>query len=162
MKIIRTFVCSAALATAGAGLAVAQDAEGGFQLPEQCMSGAAMESGGHAGHGTSAGEDSAGMDMGTSMEGMGMDMESMTEAQRANMERMMETMPAMHRGMMNEDPDIAFACGMIAHHQGAIDMAEVQLEYGEDEWLRELAQTIIDAQEKEIEEMTEWLADNAN
>jgi uncharacterized protein (DUF305 family) len=161
MKIIKTFVCSVALFTATAGFAVAQDGESGFQLPEQCTSSMAMQNGGHAGMSgsddSSAGAEQPGMGM-----GMGMDMESMTEAQRANMERMMETMPAMHEGMMNEDPDIAFACGMIAHHQGAIDMAEVQLEYGEDEWLRELAQTIIDAQEKEIDEMTQWLADNAN
>lgn len=121
-----------------------------------------MQGGGHTGmpgnDGSSAGGQQTGMDLG--MEGM--DMDSITEAQPANMERMMETMPAMHQGMMNEDPDIAFACGMIAHHQGAIDMAEVQLEDGEDEGLRELAQTIIDAQEEEIEDMTQWLADNAN
>ncbi|WP_099864942.1 DUF305 domain-containing protein [Pararhizobium haloflavum] len=160
MNIIKILVCSAALVTATAGLAVAQDGESGFQLPEQCTSGTAMQGGAHAGM-SGDNDSSAGGD--TDMQGMmGMDMESMTEAQRANMERMMGTMPAMHQGMMNEDPDVAFACGMIAHHRGAIDMAEVQLEYGEDEWLLELAQTIIDAQEKEIEEMTQWLADNAN
>jgi uncharacterized protein (DUF305 family) len=74
---------------------------------------------------------------------------------------MMISMAAMHEGMLHPDPDVAFACGMIAHHQGAIDMAEVQLEYGEDAWLRELAQEIITAQEAEIAEMTEWLAENA-
>jgi uncharacterized protein (DUF305 family) len=31
---------------------------------------------------------------------------------------MMISMPAMHQGMMIEDADVAFACGMIAHHQG--------------------------------------------
>lgn len=41
-------------------------------------------------------------------------------------------MPTMHEGMMMEDVDVAFACGMIAHHQGAIDMAEVLLEHGDD------------------------------
>ena len=71
-------------------------------------------------------------------------------------------MPAMHDGMMNEDADVAFACGMIAHHQGAIDMAEVLLAHGEDEQMRALAQEIIDAQEAEIEQMTTWLAENAN
>ena len=74
----------------------------------------------------------------------------------------MVTMPAMHHGMMNENADVAFACGMIAHHQGAIDMAEVLLEHGEDEQMRTLAQEIIDAQVGEIEQMTTWLAENAN
>ena len=64
--------------------------------------------------------------------------------------------------MMNEDADVAFACGMIAHHQGAIDMAEVLLEHGEDEQMRVLAQEIIDAQVGEIEQMTTWLAENAD
>jgi uncharacterized protein (DUF305 family) len=74
----------------------------------------------------------------------------------------MVTMPAMHDGMKNEKADVAFACGMIAHHQGAIDMAEVLLEHGEDDQMRTLAQEIIDAQVGEIEQMTTWLAENAN
>ena len=70
-------------------------------------------------------------------------------------------MPAMMQGMMHEDPDVAFACSMIAHHQGAIDMARLQLKFGKDEWIRSLAQNIIDAQVKEIDEMTKWIADHA-
>ncbi len=66
------------------------------------------------------------------MMGMGdMDLESMPEHVQENMRRMMITMPAMHEGMMIEDADVAFACGMIAHHQGAIDMAEVLLAHGD-------------------------------
>lgn len=91
-----------------------------------------------------------------------MNLDTMPEHVQENMRRMMTTMPAMHEGMMNEDPDVAFACGMIAHHQGAIDMAEVLLAHGEDEQMRALAQEIIDAQEAEIEQMTTWLAENAN
>lgn len=63
---------------------------------------------------------------------------------------------------MHDDPDVAFACAMIAHHQGAIDMARIQLEHGQDEWIRGLAEEIIEAQVREIDEMTQWLADNAN
>jgi len=74
---------------------------------------------------------------------------------------MMATMPAMHDGMMNEDADVAFACGMIAHHQGAIDMAQVLLEHGDDAQMIELAGEIIAAQVGEMEEMTAWLAENA-
>lgn len=43
---------------------------------------------------------------------------------------------------------------MIAHPQGATDMAEVLLEHGEEEQLRALAQEIIDTQIGEIEQMT--------
>jgi uncharacterized protein (DUF305 family) len=39
---------------------------------------------------------------------------------------------------------------MIPHHQGAIDMALVQLKYGRNEKLRRLAQSIIVEQGQEI------------
>ena len=45
---------------------------------------------------------------------------------------------------------------MIPHHQGAIDMAKVELKYGKDPELKKLAQDIIDAQEKEISFMKDW------
>ena len=67
----------------------------------------------------------------------------------------------MHDKMMaavNEpDPDKAFAKGMIAHHEGAIAMAETELKYGKDPEMRKLAQDIIKAQKGEIEQMNKWL-----
>ena len=104
-------------------------------------------------------------DMGSAMMdtmGMDMDLEAMPEHVQENMAKMMVTMPAMHEGMMNEDADVAFACGMIAHHQGAIDMAQVVLDHGDDPQMRALAEEIIEAQVAEIEQMTTWLFDNAN
>lgn len=51
-----------------------------------------------------------------------------------------------------------FLEGMIAHHQGAVEMAEAQLANGKDPEALALAQEIIDAQEAEIAEMQELLA----
>ena len=57
------------------------------------------------------------------------------------------------------DPfDPEFLNLMIPHHEGAIGMAKVELEKGKDPELREIAQQIIDAQEREISEMREQLA----
>jgi len=42
---------------------------------------------------------------------------------------------------------------MIAHRQGAIDMAEAELRYGHNEHLRRLAQEIIIDQQQEIAAM---------
>jgi uncharacterized protein (DUF305 family) len=50
---------------------------------------------------------------------------------------------------------------MIPHHQGAIDMAKVELAHGKDAELRKMAQKIVDDQEKEIAQMQEWLKKNA-
>ena len=91
-----------------------------------------------------------------------MDIESMPEHVQDNMRRMMISMPAMHDGMMNENADVAFACGMIAHHQGAIDMAQVLIAHGEDPQMLALANTIIAAQVAEMEEMRNWLAESAD
>ncbi len=69
----------------------------------------------------------------------------------------------MHEGMditFSGNTDADFVRGMIAHHQGAIDMAKIELEYGKDAELRKLAEDIVSAQEAEIRMMKEWLARN--
>lgn len=69
------------------------------------------------------------------------------------MRRMDDGMAISHSG----DPDRDFAAMMIPHHQGAIDMAKVQLQFGRDPVLRRLAQGIIVEQQQEIEVMRRQL-----
>jgi len=90
-----------------------------------------------------------------------MDHGAMNAHQQANMAGMAQMDRDMMAGMMQEDADMAFMCGMIAHHQGAIAMAETVLAHGDDAEAKALAQRIIDAQKAEIAEMTAWVERNA-
>ncbi len=81
--------------------------------------------------------------------------------QKAQMEGMQRMHDEMMQGMMKEDADVAFICGMIAHHRGALAMANVELKFGDNEEARGMAQKVIEAQTKEIADMTRWLQANA-
>jgi uncharacterized protein (DUF305 family) len=66
----------------------------------------------------------------------------------------------MHSKMNVEytgDPDVDFILGMIPHHQGALEMAKIQLKVGQDPEIRKLASNIIKAQKKEIKYMKDYL-----
>jgi DUF305 family protein family protein len=69
------------------------------------------------------------------------------------MQKMMQAMRVQPAG----NPDEDFVLLMMAHHQGAIDMANVELKYGKDPELRRMAGNIVSSQEKEIAEMKHWL-----
>jgi uncharacterized protein (DUF305 family) len=65
-------------------------------------------------------------------------------------------MNAMMSGMAihpSGNVDVDFAAMMIPHHEGAVDMAKAELQYGKNEQLRRIAQEIIVDQEQEIAAM---------
>jgi uncharacterized protein (DUF305 family) len=59
--------------------------------------------------------------------------------------------------LASQDPfDKAFIDNMIPHHESAIAMAQVVLEESENPEIRKIAGAIVDAQEREIEQMRSW------
>lgn len=72
-----------------------------------------------------------------------------------SMQDMMDSL----KGKKGEEFDKAFMSAMIVHHQNAIDMAkEAQMNAGKDE-IKQMADDIITAQEKEIQMMRQWQKD---
>jgi uncharacterized protein (DUF305 family) len=66
-------------------------------------------------------------------------------------------MAAEPQELANQDPfDKAFIDNMIPHHESAIEMARVALEQSENPEILEIAEAIVDAQEREIEQMRSW------
>jgi uncharacterized protein (DUF305 family) len=98
---------------------------------------------------TAFADDMGGMDMSKPMGDQG----PSSQAFAAVNNRMHTDMAVTYSG----DADADFVRGMVPHHQGAIDMAKVELQYGKDPELRKLAKTIIEAQQTEIIEMNAWL-----
>src|SRR5271154_1512161 len=75
-------------------------------------------------------------------------------AMDASMKQMDRDMAAAPK---NGDGDPDFATMMVAHHQGAIDMAKAELAYGNDPVMRRMAQEIVVDQQSEIDAMQLWL-----
>ena len=60
----------------------------------------------------------------------------------------------------NADVDKDFAVMMIAHHEHAVNMANMQLKHGMSEELKKMARNMISDQQKEIKELKEWVKAN--
>jgi len=72
----------------------------------------------------------------------------------------MAAMKKMDQAMMSakgSTPDVTFARKMIAHHQGAIDMAQIQLRHGSDADAKRIAQQTIDENTEGKAELQAWL-----
>ena len=86
---------------------------------------------------------------GTPLDAFQLAMDSVMTVMDAGMRRMDGASPS--------DIDASFAAMMVPHHQGAVDMARLQLLYGKDPVMRRLAQSIIAEQQVEIQQMEAWL-----
>lgn len=80
--------------------------------------------------------------------------------------KMMVGMEKMGRNadlqIINGNTDHDFAMLMISHHQSAIEMAQMELDYGTHEDIKTMASKIIEDQQKEIKDLQEWLLANNN
>jgi uncharacterized protein (DUF305 family) len=121
-------------------------------LPEECRT--AARAGGQM-------QNMQGMDMQGMHQNMQGMMANMNEAQKGYMETMMKMHGPMMTAHMIKDSDVAFICGMIPHHQSAIDMAQVVLKTGDNAEAKKMAEKVIKEQGQEIAEMKDWLKKNA-
>jgi uncharacterized protein (DUF305 family) len=73
-----------------------------------------------------------------------------------NMSSDMSMMSSSLKGLKGDEFDKKFISEMITHHEGAVDMAELALTNAKHQEVKTMAQNIISAQTKEIDEMQTW------
>ena len=125
-----------------------------FQLPEACRTAAQASAQGDMM------QQMQGMhgNMSQSMQGM---MGQMNDAQKGLHEAMMKMNGPMMMGMMAKDADVAWACAMIPHHQGAIAMARAGLKGADNAEAKQLAEKNIMENEKSMKELVAWVEKHA-
>lgn len=93
------------------------------------------------------------------MENMNMDTAALESPMMTSMHSMMEKMNGMK---MSGKPDSDFAMMMIEHHQGAIDMAAVEIASGKDAQLKAMAEKMAQEQKKEIQKLQEFAKEDSH
>lgn len=71
----------------------------------------------------------------------------------------MDDMTADLKNKTGDEYDKAFIASMIAHHEGAVNMAKLSASNAKHEEIKKLSEAVISAQEKEIAEMKQWQVD---
>lgn len=71
----------------------------------------------------------------------------------------MDDMTKDLKNKTGDDFDKAFISNMIAHHEGAVEMAKLSDKNAKHDEIKILSKNIISAQEKEINEMKQWQID---
>jgi uncharacterized protein (DUF305 family) len=74
------------------------------------------------------------------------------------MSSMQSSMQKMQGMSMTGDFDVDFANMMVEHHQGGIDMAQMEISQGKDEKMKSMAQKISSDQKKEQQELRDFVA----
>ncbi|MBW4466286.1 MAG: DUF305 domain-containing protein [Pegethrix bostrychoides GSE-TBD4-15B] len=80
----------------------------------------------------------------------------MNQSPGSSMSGMDHSSMNMDLGPKDEAFDLRFIDAMIPHHEGAVEMAQEALQKSKRPEVQQLAQEIIDAQDKEIAQMKEW------
>ena len=90
------------------------------------------------------------------MKMMGMNTSRMMDTNAGHMGMSMNQMSDDLKNRTGDDFDANFISMMIAHHQGAIDMAKLAEKNAKHQEIKDLSKDVISAQTKEIKNMEQW------
>jgi uncharacterized protein (DUF305 family) len=93
------------------------------------------------------------------MKMMGMDTSRIKGTGANHMDMSMDDMQSALQEKTGDDFDKNFLAMMIAHHQGAIDMAKLADKNAKHQEVKDLSKDILSAQSKEIDMMQTWQID---